>query len=149
MSTPRHTTRQSQQRFLDAYRSVGTVVHAAKISAVAPRTHYTWLEKDEAYVSQFEDAKQDATEELLREARRRAFEGVKRKKFHNGVPVTDPETGEQYIEAEYSDTLLIFLLKGLMPNVFRERQDVRINGRVDSAVTVYLPDNGRADEVEA
>lgn len=38
--------------------------------------------------------------------------GLTRKKFTGaGEPVINPDTGEQYAELEYSDTLLIFLLK--------------------------------------
>lgn len=36
-----------------------------------------------------------------------------------------------YIEHEYSDTLLIFLLKGARPEVYRERADVRHSGKID------------------
>jgi hypothetical protein len=136
-----------QKRFLDAYRKVGTIIHAAEQSAIAARTHYTWLDKDQGYVEKFEEAHKEAIERLVAEARRRALEGVQRKKFHNGAPVLDPETGEQYMEREYSDTLLIFLLKGAMPETYRDRQDVQVTGRVDSAVRVYLPDNGREGDV--
>ena len=145
--TPSRATLDRQKRFLDAYRKVGTIIHAAEQSAIAARTHYTWLDKDHGYVAKFEEAHKEAIERLVAEARRRALEGVQRKKFHNGAPVLDPETGEQYMEREYSDTLLIFLLKGAMPETYRDRQDVQVTGRVDSAVRVYLPDNGREGDV--
>ena len=73
------------------------------------------------------------------EARRRAVEGVAKLKFHQGqlihIPVVDAdgqpvlaENGEPkqkpYVEHEYSDTLLIFLLKGARPKKFRENMDV-------------------------
>ena len=41
-----------------------------------------------------------------------------------------PETGEQYAECDYSDTLLIFLLKGNRPEKYRERLNVQHEGGV-------------------
>ena len=75
----------------------------------------------EAYREAFEEAQEMACDAFEYEARRRAIEGVKRFKFHNGKPIIDPETGQPYFEYEYSDTLLIFLLKGAMPEKYRER----------------------------
>jgi hypothetical protein len=49
--------------------------------------------------------------------------------------VIDPETNKPvtvpYVEHEYSDTLLIFLLKGARPEKYRERADVRHSGKID------------------
>ena len=35
----------------------------------------------------------------------------------------DPRTKQPYLELDYSDTLLIFLLKGLRPQKYRERYE--------------------------
>lgn len=81
--------------------------------------------KDENYRKCFEEATDEAADLLEEEARRRAVEGVFRFKFDkNGNPLVDPRTSEPYQELEYSDTLLIFLLKGARPEKFCDRQRV-------------------------
>jgi hypothetical protein len=52
-------------------------------------------------------------DQLEQEARRRAHDGVRKPVYQGGKRVG-------YIQ-EYSDTLLIFLLKGLRPEKYRER----------------------------
>ena len=54
-------------------------------------------------------------EKLEDEAVRRGVEGVERGIYHNGKRIAT--------ECEYSDTLLIFLLKGAMPEKYRERRE--------------------------
>jgi hypothetical protein len=46
---------------------------------------------------------------------------VRYKFLKNGKPIVHPVTHEPYYELEYSDTLLIFLLKGIRPEKYRER----------------------------
>ena len=67
---------------------------------------------------------------------RRAVEGTHEFVLHDGKPVRHPETGEYIVRSRFSDTLLIFLLKGLMPERYRDSyvppvQDdgVRVAGR--------------------
>jgi hypothetical protein len=120
----RHTTAQRQAAFLAAYRDCGTVRRACEAASVGRRTHYNWLEDSDEYTRSFEDAKRDAGELLEQEARRRAVEGTIRFKFHKGEPIIDPRTGQPYMELDYSDSLLQFLLKGAMPNKYKERLDV-------------------------
>lgn len=118
--------------------SVATVSGAAAIAGVGRRTHYDWLEQDREYAAAFDDAVEVAADRLEVEARRRAVEGLVRYKFNkDGTPVwhpdcygSDPNAPEgketeyspkptgafrPYFEREYSDTLLIFLLKGARP----------------------------------
>lgn len=62
---------------------------------------------------------------------RRAVHGLRQYKFTAaGQPVMDPRTGEQYYELEYSDSLLQMVLKGRMPEVYRDKQDVTVGGTV-------------------
>jgi hypothetical protein len=85
---------------------------------------YRIREADASFAAQWDQALEDYADKLEREADRRAHDGLLKKKFlRNGDPVIDPETGQQYIEREYSDTLLIFRLKGLRPKVYRENID--------------------------
>jgi len=114
--------------FLEAFRTCGTVSHACEAAGISRDSHYKWLAKDPQYAADFADAQKDAIESLEAEARRRAVQGVRRLKFHSktGEPYIDPETGEPYYEHVYSDTLLIFLLKGAAPEKYRDNVNVAV-----------------------
>lgn len=107
-------------RFLESYARRGVLIRAAEEAGITRTTIRDWLKKDPDFAEKFAAAKEEATERLLAEARRRAEEGTTKPVFYQGV-----ECGQI---REYSDTLLIFLLKGLMPETFRERFDARLSG---------------------
>lgn len=71
-------------------------------------------------------------------ARIRALEGVPRLVFYAGQAVIDPRTGQPYVIKEYSDHLLMFLLRALRPHVYRERFDPSMGGG-EAAVKVMSP----------
>ena len=73
-------------------------------------------------------------DDLELEARRRAVEGTERPVFYQG--------GEVGYVREYSDTLLIFLLKAHRPNKFRER--VEHEHKVPQAIEVKLSFDAKA-----
>lgn len=102
--------------FLAAFRENGNIKLSATIAQVDRTAVYKWLEHDQEFLTAFGLAKKDAVESLEAEATRRATEGVKKIKviYHNGKVVGYQE------ETEYSDTLLIFLLKGAAPEKYRE-----------------------------
>jgi len=119
-----------KRAFLTAFAESGTVRGASSASKVSTASHYAWLRNDEIYVESFVEAKRRACEMLEDEAKRRAVDGVRRLKFDkNGVPLVDPATGEPYIEHAYSDVLLIFLMKGNMPEKYADWQ--RISSEVN------------------
>ena len=109
----------SQVRFLTKFVQKGTITHAARGSGVSVSTHYTWL-ADPAYAQAFAMARVEATDELEREARRRAVEGTLRPVFQGGALVGKVR--------EFSDVLLIFQLKANAPGKFRERATVEHTG---------------------
>ena len=90
-----------KRAFLAAFESCGSVSRACKAAEINRSTHYEWLESDPEYVQAFDEAKENCGEELEAVARERAVKG--------------------------SDTLLIFLLKGCMPEKYKDRvsQDVK------------------------
>lgn len=79
--------------------------------------------------------------ELLEaEAVRRAYEGVDEPVFYQGS-----ECGEV---RKYSDTLLMFLLKGMMPNKYRERVDQTLSNPDGSPIALqvtYVQPPNKAD----
>src|SRR5579862_6675500 len=91
-----------KEALLAAYSRLGSITAAAKAAKIDRSTHYEWHKSDEAYRKAFAEAREQAGDALEDEAARRAFDG--------------------------SDTLLIFLLKGLKPEKFRERSEVKMPG---------------------
>jgi hypothetical protein len=132
-----------RKAFLAALAGHGNKTAAAKHARVARSTLYAARDTDPRFKAAWDEALDEAADVLEREAVRRATEGTVRKKFTaKGKPIIDPATGEQYVELEYSDTLLIFLLKGARPEKYRERHQVSHDGQVGQ-VHFFLPDNGR------
>ncbi len=116
-------THPKKRAFLGAFCATGNVSRAAELAGITRRTHRNWLEADKVYQAAFADATEEAADRLELEATRRAHDGLIRYKFHSksGRVLRHPVTKKPYFEHEYSDTLLIFLLKGLRPEKFREK----------------------------
>lgn len=102
-----------KRAFLAAYSECGTITRAAEIAGIDRGTHYNWIKEDTVYAKACDAAYEQAAERLEEEARRRAVEGVQKPVFYKGE-----ECG---VVQEYSDTLLIFLLKGAKPDKYAER----------------------------
>lgn len=115
--------------WLEAYATTGNVSAACTAADIARSTYYSWLDTDHAFVPLVAEAREHAIDELELEARRRAQQGTSKPMMYKGEPIIDPTTGDPVVIREYSDTLLIFLLKGLRPETYRERYDV--TGKVD------------------
>lgn len=107
-------------------------------------TAYDLRNSDALFAEAWEHAQDQAADLLEEEARRRAVEGVQRLKFDKGQLITIPLIGSDgkpvldddgkimttpYIEHEYSDTLLIFLMKGANPAKYRDRQQIEHTGK--------------------
>lgn len=123
----------NQRAFLAAYAVMGNITQAAAVAKVHPDTPRVNWKGQKTYDEAFAQAQETAADGLEQEARRRATEGVRRLKFHEGQAIMFPcnegdpgaiKVGKDwmrlYEEHEYSDTLLIFLLKAARPKKFRE-----------------------------
>ena len=78
------------------------------------------MEQQGVYKIAFQECRDKAGELLQDEAVRRAHEGVLRPVYHRGVKVG--------VIREYSDQLLIFLLKGWLPDVYGARREIEWDG---------------------
>jgi hypothetical protein len=107
-----------KEAFLAAYAVTCSISGAAKAARINRGTHYDWLQADPEYKAKFERAQEDAVQALEDEAIRRAYHGIEK-------PLT--VAGKRELIREYSDTLLIFLLKGLRPAKYGERYDVAVS----------------------
>jgi len=110
--------------FLTALAKRGNISDACTAAQIHRSTAYHHQQTDEAFAAAWLTALDEGADALEAEAQRRAVSGLVRKKFtKDGDPIIDPATGKQYVEKEYSDTLLIFLLKGARPEKYRDRID--------------------------
>lgn len=120
--------------FLAALSATCSVTRACEAVGIARPTAYEWREEDPVFAARWEKAKRIGAEALEDEAMRRAREGYDRPVFHQGV-----ECGTI---REYSDTLTIFLLKGAMPEKYKDRQQVEHSGGVSVTVVTGVPQPG-------
>ena len=121
-----NSTQQLKKAFLKIYPEAFTISEACRRIGIERSTVWRWKD-DKEFQEEFEKAKTGAVELLEQEARRRGFEGWLESSFH----VVDKELVESPVR-RFSDTLLIFLLKGAAPDKYRDRQsvDVKATGEV-------------------
>ncbi len=112
-TTGKQRSTQRKKEFLTAYRELFTIYHACKKVGVSRSCYYKWMREDPEFAKAATLAEEDNVNILEGEARRRAFEGWDEPVFFKGE--------EQGTVRKYSDTLLIFLLKGAAPEKYRER----------------------------
>lgn len=113
----RPPTAAKQRAFLSAYSQCGVLTEAAREAKIDPRRVYDWRDRDEDFRKKLVDAKDDAVDMLETEARRRAVDGVEKPVYQGGKKVGTIR--------KYSDTLLIFLLKGARPETYRDNVSVQ------------------------
>ena len=105
----------TQDLFLKHYADLGTIRHASAAADIAVQTHYDWLEAPE-YAEKWAAAQEQFVEHLEREAARRAVDGQEVGVYFQGERVG--------VERRPSDNLLMFLLKGRRPEVYKDRQEI-------------------------
>lgn len=108
-----------QRAFLAAYAESGNVSKASRDAGVQKSTHYQW-KSNPVYMEAFEAAHEIACDALEWEARRRAIDGVLKPVYHRGKVV-----GEV---VEYSDALLMFLLRAERRQKFNPSKDAAGEG---------------------
>lgn len=124
--------------FIAALKRVGNVAWACRATGVGQAAAYLKRQRDPDFAEQWRNAIEEAAGRLMAEATRRAREGVNKPVIHQGKmvfywvdadgnPTTPKAKGAKKVPLtvkEYSDPLLMFLLKGLMPDTFRERHEL-------------------------
>jgi hypothetical protein len=126
---------------LAAYIQSGQVQAACDQVEVHRTTHYHWLQTDPAYAEAFAAARHMAGEVLEAEATRRALGWDERHYRPDGTP---------YTVWRHSDTLLIFLLKGLFPDRYRDsarRDESRDISELLKAVLLEMHERSQARDV--
>lgn len=131
--------------FLEALSQYGNVSAAARHAGVSRNFVYSQRGTDAQFAAQWDHALTLGTEGLEDEARRRAFEGTTREQpyFYKG-----DEVGRVVIR-EYSDTLLIFLLKAHKPEKYRETIRQEHTGANGGPIETTLTNDERSRRLTA
>ena len=104
--------RHTRFKLIQEFARTGRVDLACAAVGVCRDRHYRWLKEDAEYAAAFEAARADVAQLLEDEAVRRAYHGTMR-------PVA--VAGQVMTVTEFSDQLLMFLLRARNPKVFGDR----------------------------
>lgn len=107
------TPKKARQFVATLLQTGGNVARACEAVNIGRTAAYEWRKDDEEFSKAWDEAVEAGLDELEQEARRRAFEGTEEPVFYKGS-----ECG--YVR-KYSDTLMIFLLKGGRPEKYKDR----------------------------
>src|SRR5688500_15168574 len=99
--------------FLKVFAETGNVKEACKAANINRTTAYKHRNEDPEFAEQWQVSFEQAADTLEAEAWRRASEGYEEDVFYKGERVGAVR--------RYSDNLLMFLLKGMRPEKFREK----------------------------
>src|SRR4051794_28958869 len=108
------------QAFLDRLAETSNVAAACRHAGISRQTAYVNKAANAEFAALWDQAIEDATDDLELEARRRAKDGCEKPVFYQGE-----ECGSV---REYSDTLMIFLLKAHRPDKYRENSRLDLSG---------------------
>ncbi|AEV24612.1 hypothetical protein Dsui_0192 [Azospira oryzae PS] len=114
-------TAKKRDAFLLALEDTANVTKACKKSRLARRSAYEWRDDDPDFARAWDEALERGTDALEDEAVRRATEGTLKPVFYKGQKCGSVR--------EYSDTLLIFMLKARRPEKFKERTEQQHTGK--------------------
>lgn len=123
MTTRGQSVRQKKRQkaaFLEAFARFGNVSRSAEDIGIHRQRVYEWLEHDQEFALAYHQAERQAEDVLEHAAWKRAVDGCSQTHgiYHQGEQVAT-ET-----KIEYSDTLLIFLLKARNPQKYRDRVSI-------------------------
>lgn len=121
-ATPeKEVNERAKATFLAGLADSMTIRRAAECARIDKSTVYRWREADEGFAKAWDEALESGTERLEEEAIRRARDGVDKPVFQGGQQVGAVR--------EFSDTLLIFMLKARRPEVYRDRAAIEHTGK--------------------
>ncbi len=121
-------TPKRERQFLDALAEGLSVTGAAARVKLGRSTVYEWRDTDSDFATAWDKAIEAGTDILEDEARRRAYERVEEPVHYQGERVDTIR--------RYSDTLLIFMLKGRRPGKFRDNAAVEVTGTDGGPLTL-------------
>lgn len=142
MATTKNAVNRDPKRwmpnFLRKLAETGHVGDSAKYAHVHRNTAYSHKLTDPEFAAAWDAALDAAVVRLEDEAVRRAVEGVEKPIYQQGRLVG--------IEQQYSDTLLIFLLKANRPQKYREQLDITSGGKAIKAFVGFSPEEWKQEK---
>lgn len=117
----RGVTEPKKQAFILALSQCGSRVRACEAVKISTVAAYNWVHEDPAFAEAFKRAMEIASDRMEDEMVRRGCEGVMEPVFQGGKLVGAVR--------RYSDTLLIFSLKGKKPEIYGDK--LRHEGSID------------------
>lgn len=115
-------TPKKRKLFLETLADTCNVRDSCKAAGIARNSVYLWRKADAKFAKEWEEALDLGADALEDEAVRRGRDGVDEPVFYKGEMCGTVR--------KYSDTLLIFLLKGARPKKYGEHKQVEHSGRV-------------------
>src|SRR5690242_9434258 len=115
---PTQLTPEKEQVFLNSLAAGNTVVHASRAAGVTRATAYAQRKRSATFARAWAEAEEAGVQVMEQEAFRRAVKGLLK-------PVASAGKVVAHVR-EYSDTLLIFLLKARRPSVYRDTINVEL-----------------------
>ncbi len=116
--------------FLGAFEYTGMVSEACGMVGIARSTAYLERQRNEEFAVAWADVEERVVEKLEAEAFRRAHDGVDKLIVSAGK--------EMGTEKQFSDSLLMFLLKAKRPERYLDRMAVAHSGKVEQQVRIDL-----------
>jgi hypothetical protein len=123
-----------QGLFLSVFEKTGINEDGIRAAGIDRTTFYNWKE-DPDFLSLYKKAEDAASDLLEREAVRRAVSGTQKPVFYKGE-----ECG---LIKEYSDTLLMFVMKARKPEKYRDNSENNKYGPQDGVPVIVREVNPR------
>jgi len=130
--------------FLAALAACGNVTRAAEAARISRQSAHRLRCADPDFANAWEKAINDAAPVLEEEAWRRAHDGTPEPLTSAKGLIYDAD-GQPVTVQKYSDTLLIFLLKGMRPAKYRD--NVKISGTVEHSLVPHGAAAALADDL--
>lgn len=127
-------TAQKRDVFMDVLSRGGSVTKAARAAGISRVRAYQVRDEEPDFAARWDAAWTEGTETIEDEGIRRATEGVVKEKgvYHRGALVATE------VEINYSDTLMMFFLKGRKPETYRDNVSLEHTGKAGGPLTIDL-----------
>lgn len=130
-----------RKAFITGLQETGSVTEAAKAAQISRVAIYSHRKTNPDFAREWDEALDVAADTLEDEARRRAVEGIEDPVFHKGEKVATVR--------KYSDVLLMFLLKGIRPQKWRESRATMPPAELNKLIDAEFARRAKEKEAEA
>ncbi len=135
-------TGRRQLKFLQVLARTGSVKAACAAVGISRDTAYKYRHNSPAFAQRWDNLQADFVEVLEAECDRRALKGTLEPVFYQGAKVGHVR--------RFSDVLLMFRLKGLKPELYRENATVEHTGKgggpIETRIIIGPDDNDSAGD---